>query len=726
MSKRILHCLPLLFLLLLNLPGYAQHERYGWQVGAYGGLMNYSGDLTDRFRIFQPTERTITPLENVRFKTYGASVEKSLGKSWGLGLLYSRGEWTATDRAIDWNGDLQTGRKNFGRSLNALTKVQDLSLLFTLYTDNGSLLPKGAFFSPYLQFGGGLTWFEVYGDLYHGDEQDQRYYYWDDGSVRNLPPGDPAAKIIEPDGIYETYLPDLQTEGEDYSTTTFQLSGGIGFKFRLAKRWSLNLAYLVRFTQSDYLDDLSGPFLTDYTSAAQEYAANPADWPGEYRGDPDGGKDLYTFATVSAHFHFGYKKNAFTAPAIITGGLTGPQSANKAIEPAAPEPRVPSPLAERVDSVAPTATAPQPAREKMQLPGTSPDSTLDARLGRIEQALDELRQPASEPVRIVVEQSATEDLDQLSREVTALRTEWDAWQTWLADSNRREPDQLEDLRRELSDLRREQAPAQPPAAAATPTTQSASASAEYLTLAASIEALRTDLRRPVAEPGAPNSDSLQSQIDTLRSLVSQLRTRLAGQDSLFTALIAPDTTAETGAPIKKIDPQMAALQAQILSLQTQLKEAEERPTAEVEAELKALREEVAALKARPQSSPRPAEEPSISLAEKIRGQARQVVYFSIGSTAVQEQGQTTLQGVAKLMDEHPALRVELAGYADPSGNTQANKALARRRAMNVRNILIEKGISGKRIVVQPGGIDYEVSNPVEGRRVEIALLVSGN
>jgi len=316
---------------------WGQQDQFNWRLGAYGGLMVYYGDLTDEYRLLQPTRKTIQPLDNIDFETYGLSLEGRLSNAFSLGFLYSHGNFLANDRAINWDNELQLEQPFFGRSLNAKTEIDNYTLYLTFHFDNDRILSRDAFFAPYLKAGVGLTDFVVRGDLYHGPRQDQRYYYWPDGTIRDLPPDNEQATIIEQDGRYETNLTALNTEGEDYETAVFTPVAGLGLKFRVLDRLNLNLEYLWHFTQTDYLDDVSGQFPESVEDPQRAYAANPADWPGPERGSREG-NDLYHFASVSLHYNFGRRREAFFAPAIRTGELPLPGEAayRGAVDSAAP------------------------------------------------------------------------------------------------------------------------------------------------------------------------------------------------------------------------------------------------------------------------------------------------------------------------------------------------------------------------------------------------------
>lgn len=296
----------------------AQQDTYKWRIGLHGGLMNYYGDLSYKFWDTNPQLNDL--LENLEYVSYGAALEKRLSQAWGLRLLYSNGEFIANDRTIDGDGNLRTGNPNFLRSLNARTEISDFSILLNYHFDNSWAFGKKAIIAPYLTAGLGWSDFSVYGDLF--TESGSRYYYWKDNTIRDVAEGSgETGNIIEQDGNFETNLAELNTEGVDYDSDLFHLSAGIGLKFRLSERLNLNLETIFRFTDSDYLDDVSGAFPENYASELQAYASNPANVQGTQRGDADGNDDIYSLTTLSIHYNFGRRKQAFQAPIVRTGYL---------------------------------------------------------------------------------------------------------------------------------------------------------------------------------------------------------------------------------------------------------------------------------------------------------------------------------------------------------------------------------------------------------------------
>lgn len=100
------------------------------------------------------------------------------------------------------------------------------------------------------------------------------------------------------------------------------------------------------------------------------------------------------------------------------------------------------------------------------------------------------------------------------------------------------------------------------------------------------------------------------------------------------------------------------------------------------------------------------------------------VYFSPDSIELTDAAQTALVSVAKEMEEHPTLTVELGGYTDPRGATDYNYGLSQRRVDAVRKFLMDKGIQLARIQSASLGPITNADIPdAKKRRVTLKLLV---
>ena len=73
------------------------------------------------------------------------------------------------------------------------------------------------------------------------------------------------------------------------------------------------------------------------------------------------------------------------------------------------------------------------------------------------------------------------------------------------------------------------------------------------------------------------------------------------------------------------------------------------------------------------------------------------VHFRIGLSVLSPQAQATLRRVARSLQEHPEVRVEISGHTDITGPPALNQRLSRDRAEAVRRFVIELGVDPSRI-----------------------------
>src|SRR5918996_1761382 len=93
-----------------------------------------------------------------------------------------------------------------------------------------------------------------------------------------------------------------------------------------------------------------------------------------------------------------------------------------------------------------------------------------------------------------------------------------------------------------------------------------------------------------------------------------------------------------------------------------------------------------------------------------------VVLFESGSDAVDGAGLTVATAVARAVPLVEPARIDVTGYADPSGSASANQALSQQRADNVAAALARAGVSAELLNVQTGGAPG-AGIEIEGRRV---------
>jgi OOP family OmpA-OmpF porin len=84
------------------------------------------------------------------------------------------------------------------------------------------------------------------------------------------------------------------------------------------------------------------------------------------------------------------------------------------------------------------------------------------------------------------------------------------------------------------------------------------------------------------------------------------------------------------------------------------------------------------------------------------------VFFDFNSSKPTPQSAQNLSFVLTYLKNNPDASVDISGHADEIGPSEYNKALAGKRADNVRNTLIKAGISPSRINIISDGEDNSV------------------
>ena len=75
------------------------------------------------------------------------------------------------------------------------------------------------------------------------------------------------------------------------------------------------------------------------------------------------------------------------------------------------------------------------------------------------------------------------------------------------------------------------------------------------------------------------------------------------------------------------------------------------------------------------------------------------ILFDNDSSRIKSVFQRKGTELAAFLNKYPETSIEIQGYASKVGDTKYNYDLARRRAENVRNLLIEKGIDSQRLKI---------------------------
>jgi outer membrane protein OmpA-like peptidoglycan-associated protein len=308
----------IIFNLVLTCSIFAQQDSYKWRVGLHGGIMSYYGDLSNSY--FDAQHPFVNPTDNLDYLSYALSIENNFSKTFSWKLQASQGQFQAYDRSIDFDGNTLSNI-NANRAINVQTDITNLAFTLNFYTDNDWLFSQKAWVSPYFSIGAGITRFTPYGDLFL--ENGNRYYYWSDGTVRDDAETNSSANIIEQDLIFETNLANVQAEQADYRNTTLSFPLGLGLKFRISDRINVNAEVIGQYTLTDYLDDVSATYPTNYDNPLQAYASLPGTSSSTNRGNTDNNlNDIFGMASISLHYSFGYKMESFLPPSLYTIGAT--------------------------------------------------------------------------------------------------------------------------------------------------------------------------------------------------------------------------------------------------------------------------------------------------------------------------------------------------------------------------------------------------------------------
>jgi len=98
----------------------------------------------------------------------------------------------------------------------------------------------------------------------------------------------------------------------------------------------------------------------------------------------------------------------------------------------------------------------------------------------------------------------------------------------------------------------------------------------------------------------------------------------------------------------------------------------------------------------------------MDLAELING-GYVNVYFDFNKDQPNAQSVSGVNFLMKYLKANPSASADVIGYADEVGDTEYNRDLSRRRAENVKQILVDAGISASRLNIVGNGEDTSVS-----------------
>ena len=216
-------------------------------LNAGAGVLTFHGDVGSSF---------VGAYSYIR-RGFSFSAEKYFNKNFSLSLGFLGGKIARDEKATD---DLP--------KLNFESPVTQFGVNGTYYICG----KKEQFVIPFLSAGISFFMFDPHGDM--KDANGNSYYYWQDGSIKDLPENGMNyfyAKNINRDYKYETKLGDSL----GYARNAFAFPVSAGVKLKLTHELDANLALTYHFTTTDYLDNVK-----------------------------KGGNDAYLYSSVSLTYHF--------------------------------------------------------------------------------------------------------------------------------------------------------------------------------------------------------------------------------------------------------------------------------------------------------------------------------------------------------------------------------------------------------------------------------------
>ena len=106
------------------------------------------------------------------------------------------------------------------------------------------------------------------------------------------------------------------------------------------------------------------------------------------------------------------------------------------------------------------------------------------------------------------------------------------------------------------------------------------------------------------------------------------------------------------------------------------------------------------------------------------------VFFDFDKFEIRPDQISTLEEDAKILNEYPNLYILLGGHADERGAREYNLELSERRALAIKEFLLEKGVDSSKISIYAYGKDYPLKKGHDesswwyNRRVDIIVWES--
>lgn len=266
------------------------------EVGLSTGVTHYYGDLGNWDS--QVQWNSMRPAVNLTFRDFFNNPKRYVTRSI---TMEARLSWFR----IGYNEAEPTGGlsgvqlHNWRRGLNFRTDLVGASghLVLNAYREPFTPLFKQRFFM-FFYLGAGIYHGRPKADLFRGEvSADNKYYFWEDGTIRDQPRGTPGAQVVEQDGEYETDLYSWVTEGrgKGRNTSVVERSSpwhvgipmGMGIRYMITRELSIGAEFSYYMFITDMLDNVSERYAT-YDEIGGVYADSTQQFLARYISDPTG------------------------------------------------------------------------------------------------------------------------------------------------------------------------------------------------------------------------------------------------------------------------------------------------------------------------------------------------------------------------------------------------------------------------------------------------------
>ncbi len=207
-------------------------------IGLGTGMFSYFGDIY--------TKHFQSPM--VSRIAYELCVSQAISENFQLNFNVLFGKLGANERNAGIHGD---------RNLNFESQIRAGGI--SMQYNFGHFLPKSRTASPYISIG--VESFEFLSKTDAKDANGNTYYYWSDGTIRNIDQNAPnAATAVELKRDY-TYESDIREMNKDkfgkYAERSFAIPMGVGAVFKINDHINFKLGTTMHFTFTDYIDGVT-------------------------------------------------------------------------------------------------------------------------------------------------------------------------------------------------------------------------------------------------------------------------------------------------------------------------------------------------------------------------------------------------------------------------------------------------------------------------------------